>query len=89
MLFANAGRGKAGCAQGLWRGSHGFACSKAVYAVTVTILTVRVAVLAGQYAGAADGARGRRAKGVIKNDALSGKRVNAGCLNDAVSIARS
>ena len=50
--FANAGRGKAGCAQGLWRGSHGFACSKAVYAMTVTILTVRVAVLAGQYAGA-------------------------------------
>ena len=58
MLFANAGRGKAGCAESLWRGGHGFARSKAVYAVTVTVLSMRVAVMAGEYAGATDGARG-------------------------------
>ena len=87
MPFADAGSGKAGLAQTRGGGAHVFVGGKAMDAVAVAVLAMGVAVLAGENAGAADGAGGAGAEGPVEDDALPGKGVDVRGLDGGIAVA--
>ena len=69
------------------RGGNVGVRGEAVDAVAVAVLTVGVAVVASEDAGAADRTRRAGAEGLVEDRALAGKPVNAGRANDAIAVA--
>ena len=87
VLFADAGGGEAGLPQGQGGGGHVGMGGEAVDAVAVAVLAVGVAVVPGEDAGAADGAGGAGAEGLVEDDPLPGEGVDARGADGGVAVA--